>query len=531
MTACIYARYSIDNQSPTSLADQFRVCGEWAARNDIEVSSRHGDEGISGATPVASRPGGRALLADLLSCAFDVLIVEGLDRLSRDIVEQEQIVRRCEHRGIRIVGVADGYDSTMGARKIMRGVRGLINEIYLDDLRHKTHRGLAGQVERGMHAGSVSYGYRSVPADGGHRLEVVADQAAIVREIFARWVDGWSIRRIALDLNARRVPSPRGNSWCPSALYGSPNKGSGVLNNRLYLGEYIWNRSKWVKDPDTGKRHRHDRPQHEWMIDTRPELQIVDVPLWQAAQARIGRTANAGRGRSPRTLFSGLLRCPHCGGPVSKLNGSQYGCSTARDRGPNACSSTDRFDFDAVSARMLSIVQTEVASASALAEVERAAAALMTDAARETKQQARQATARRAELEKEIGRLVDAVAASGGSPALLARLQSAEAALASLPTPSNDLCSPHADHVRAAVLEYKALVLRLRETLESDVDVARELLQQLLGRVEIYREGDEVWVRGANEAPAQGIATGTDGYPKMVAGARNSIWKRPRRLL
>ena len=53
------------------------------------------------------------------------ILVHALDRLSRDQVDQEQVVRRLEHRGIRIVGVADGYDSSSGdSRFMLRSMRG-----------------------------------------------------------------------------------------------------------------------------------------------------------------------------------------------------------------------------------------------------------------------------------------------------------------------------------------------------------------------------------------------------------------------
>jgi len=61
-----------------------------------------------------------------------------------------------------------------------------------------------------------------------------------------------------------------------------------VLNNELYIGRYIWNRSQWVKDPDSHKRVRVERPRNEWHIVERPDLRIVTDELWQAARARIG---------------------------------------------------------------------------------------------------------------------------------------------------------------------------------------------------------------------------------------------------
>ena len=150
MRAVIYARFSTELQSVASIEDQARLCRERATALGLTVVAVHSDCAISGATPVNRRPGASGCVADALAGRFDVLLIESLDRLSRDLVEQETVIRRLEHRGIRIIGVSDGYDSNSGAgRKLLRGVRGLISETYLDDLRAKTHRGLTGQIERG----------------------------------------------------------------------------------------------------------------------------------------------------------------------------------------------------------------------------------------------------------------------------------------------------------------------------------------------------------------------------------------------
>ena len=195
MRTAIYARYSTDKQRESSVADQANVCRLRAKSEGFSISMLHSDEGVSGSMPVAQRPGGARMLADALADRFDALIVEGLDRLSRDQVEQERIVRRLEHRGIVIIGVSDGYDSRMDSRKIMRGVRGLINEIYLDDLRHKTHRGQSGQVDRGFVAGGKSYGYRAIKTEQGSTFEIDDEQAVWVRWIFTQYAEGWSVQR------------------------------------------------------------------------------------------------------------------------------------------------------------------------------------------------------------------------------------------------------------------------------------------------------------------------------------------------
>jgi DNA invertase Pin-like site-specific DNA recombinase len=134
--AALYARYSTDRQRETSIEDQLRLCRQRATDLGLIVVAEFSDEATSGSTRIMDRPGSRALM----SATVDVLIVESLDRLSRDMIDQETTVRRLEHRGIRLIGVSDGYDSESSSRKLQRGVRGIISEVYLDDLRYRIQR-------------------------------------------------------------------------------------------------------------------------------------------------------------------------------------------------------------------------------------------------------------------------------------------------------------------------------------------------------------------------------------------------------
>lgn len=261
MRAALYARYSTDRQRETSIDDQLRAARDRVAREGWEIVAEHRDEGISGSVPVALRAGGKALLADALAGRWQVLVVEGLDRLSREIGEAETITKRLEHRGIRIVGTADGYDSEARGRKVMRIARGLVNELYLDDLREKTHRGLAGQFDRGFHVGGVCYGYRSqASADGrGRELVVEIGQAEVVRRIFTEYAAGAGARAICHQLNHQAVASPRGGTWAVSALVGDRKRGAGLLNNEFGLTRHprCWRSgSLAVRSAGCGSRSR-----------------------------------------------------------------------------------------------------------------------------------------------------------------------------------------------------------------------------------------------------------------------------------
>lgn len=526
MRAALYARYSTDLQRPTSIEDQVRLARARADSANLEVVAVHSDEGVSGSVPIERRPGGRALMADAAAVRFDVLILEALDRFSRNLVDQERVVRRLEFNGVRIIGVVDGYDSATEGREMMRAVRGSFNEQLLRDIAKKTHRGLRGQIARGYHAGGLSYGYRSTVAGVdtkgepiGHRLEVAPIEADVVRWIFARYAEGWSCQRLAADLNTRAVPSPRGGTWAVSALYGSPNKGSGVLNNELYIGRYVWNRSKWMKDPDSGRRRRLDRPREEWIAEERPELRILQDEAWRKVRARLdGKRLEGGargKGARPQTLFGGMLRCGKCGGAVIAVNAEKYGCAARKDRGAVVCAGMYA-PRKAVDARLLSVVREEMLAPGAIAELQALVNQVLAERDRLDAPAAAGSRKRLAELEKEIPRLVDAVAAAGWSQSLGERLQAAEGERARLRTLAARK-APGPGSIDALKLHYKAILMRLGTELNADVPRARAALQELLGEVTLTEEAGKVYA-GLETRPERLLMASGGEYLGMVAG-------------
>jgi site-specific DNA recombinase len=101
----------------------------------------------------------------------------------------------------------------------------------------------------------------------------------------------------------------------------------------------IWNRSQWVKDPDSGKRLRRERPRSEWIVTEVPR--VIDEATWRRVQGRTQERGGcgAGPGGQPKYVLSGLLLCKRCGGRliVTGAKGSHYYCGTHRQGGEHAC--------------------------------------------------------------------------------------------------------------------------------------------------------------------------------------------------
>ena len=251
--AAIYTRFSTDLQNERSIEDQITLCRSYAEKEGLSIVETFDDRARSGGS-VLGRDGLLRLMDGARDHAFDVVVVEALDRLSRDMEDLAGIHKRLSFLGIEIRAVHEGVVNT-----VLVGLRGLVGQLYREDNAHKIRRGLAGRIGQGLNAGGLTYGYAAVPGDKGKRV-IVETEAEIVRRIFREYVDGRTPRDIACDLNKENVPPPRGRAWNASTINGNMQRGTGVLQNELYAGRLVWNKVRMIKDPDTGKRISRPNP-------------------------------------------------------------------------------------------------------------------------------------------------------------------------------------------------------------------------------------------------------------------------------
>src|SRR5262249_20903622 len=139
-------------------------------------------------------------------------------------------------------------------------------------------------------------------------------------------------------------------------------RGTGILNNELYVGRMVWNRLRYVKNPDTGKRVSRLNPPSEWITKTVPELRIISDELWDAAKKRQKATSravveggNIGRARRPQYVFSGLTKCGTCGSGFIMASANRLSCFGARYKG--ICNNNLTIRRDEVEARVLKALQ------------------------------------------------------------------------------------------------------------------------------------------------------------------------------
>lgn len=515
----LYARYSSEGQREASIEDQYRNCETYAMNHEgWTISSRYHDKAISGAT--AKRSGYQQMLEDAQARRFEILLVDDFSRLSRDQVETETTRRRFVHWGIRLIGVSDGIDTAAKGHKMLSSFKGIMNEVFLDDLRDKTRRGMVGQVLKGYHGGGRSYGYRLVPeydpgkkdpygqpARIGTRLEIDPEQARWVRWIFEQYVDGMSPAKIVEALNRQGVPPPgifyrrkssQLPSWCASALFGNVQYGLGLLNNTLYRGELVWGRSRWERNPDTRKKKRFLCQESEWVRHRAEHLRIVDEALWTQVKARqeavhqqngairaaLNLRATTSTGRGPKYLFSGLLTCGQCGHKFIIIDPRHYGCSGWKYRGLSVCSNTIKVSRAVVETILLEAIRQDLFTEEGQALFKHEVARLLTWERRKHKPDHQKATVRVQEVEREIEHILAAIKMGILTPSTKLALEKAEAERTSLLHAANGQ-QKHMDKVATflpnAIGRLKALLHSLSNVTQLQVDKARGILRELLG--------------------------------------------------
>ncbi|OOY02726.1 recombinase family protein [Thioclava sp. F28-4] len=544
LRAAVYARYSSDLQSPASITDQIRLCRRFCEEHGWTVVEVFSDEAMSGASHL--RPQFQQLQQVAMQGRFDILVAESLDRLSRD---QEHIAGL--HKRMRFLGVGIHTKAEGEINEMHIGLGGTMSALFLRQLAQKTHRGLEGRVRQGKSAGGLSFGYRldrNALPDGSLTtgdLVIEPTEAAIVRHIFERFAAGESARAIAFELNERNVPAPRAakgktaGTWSFSTISGNRKRGTGILNNELYIGRRVWNRQRFIKDPSTGKRQARPNPPEQWVIEDVPDLRIIDDDLWGRAkeiQEGVRAAINAddrpnafGAARRPTHLFSGLLKCACCGANYILVNKVKYGCSAARNRG--TCANRALIRREEIEARVLEGLKAHLLHPDLIAEFVAEFQQEMRKEQRSAEHARKTSEQRLAQIDGEIENLVNAIMAGMFHASMKERLDELEAEqralqdrLSTMPTPDPVIIHPAVAEIYRSKVEDLTVALNDSDSRSEATAILRGLIEQIVLHPDPDAPSGHVIELYGELGAILGLGDGTNDKPRLgLGGVSNSL--------
>ena len=387
ITAALYARVSSDGRVArgNTVASQVAALRERAAADGAAVGRDHAyvDEGRSGAT--LARPALERLRDAVAAGEVDRVYVHAPDRLARRYAYQVLLIEEFRRAGVEVVFLNRAIGGSAEDDLLLQ-VQGVIAEyerarILERSRRGRRHAALSGAVSA-MCAAPYGYRYLGRHAAGGTaRVEVVEDEARVVRQVFA-WVgvERVSLREVGRRLQRAGCPTRTGlGRWDATTLCG-------MLRNPTYRGTAMFGRTRAAPPaqarlrPIRGRPHPPRNaagssvavPREEWIAIPVPT--IVDAGVFEAAQAQLDenrRRRREGR-RRPGWLLQGLVVCRRCGYGCHGRPGGRHS-ATGKPRGYAyyRCSGSDRHRFGGQRMCDNTQVRADLLEAAVWSEVER----------------------------------------------------------------------------------------------------------------------------------------------------------------
>jgi site-specific DNA recombinase len=294
-----YLRVSSEEQRDRDTIEiQDKFLDEYCRLYELEVAEIYADDGVSGTVPLYERPAGRRLLADAKAGKFDAVLVYKLDRLGRTLLVIVDAHDRLVEAGISLRSAREPIDTSTAPGRLIFQMLASFAEYDRENIGERTRAGLHRAFRAGKYMGRVPYGYR---ADEDARLEIVPEEAEVVREIFRNVAEGSTLYAEAKRLDDLGVPGAGyrygsrdrvpGRRWTTTTI-------GGIIRQRAYSGTHE-------------VRIGREVIQREVPAIVSPELQE------HACAALRENKRHPRRIGDRRYLLAGLVRCATCG----------YGCS------------------------------------------------------------------------------------------------------------------------------------------------------------------------------------------------------------
>lgn len=205
---------------------------------------------------------------------------------------------------------------------------------YLEYTKEILFRGRVAAVKRGCYLGNTPpYGYRKIKIGRDHTLEIVEDEAEVVRLVFDLYTkEQLTPFRIAQRLNSMGVPAPRCEAWKKDTIRW-------MVRNRHYIGKVVWNKVKDTQVLENGEVvvKRLSQLEEDVIVAEGKQPAIIDMDTWNAAQALVARNPRVKHTWPLKNPYSTILVCGRCGGamvihPYKKAE-DRYECRAARSAG------------------------------------------------------------------------------------------------------------------------------------------------------------------------------------------------------
>lgn len=325
-TAALYCRLSRDDNMDTesnSISNQKKILQKAAKEKGYTDTLFFVDDGITGTT--MKRKDFQKMLAAIEAGYISAVFVKDLSRLGRNYIEVGKLTEEFfPQHDVRLVAVADGVDSDEGENEFTP-FRNIMNEWYAKDISKKRRIVNKMKGNSGIPLSPPPYGYIKNP-DDPRFWGIDPEAAAVVRRIYQMALDGYGLAETAAALEQDGVLNPtyywraKGTNRGGSKSTVEPTKwGHTTIKKILTLQEYCGDVINFKSYSKSYKmKRRIENPEENRAIFLNIHEAVIDRATWEKVQSmKKGTRRKRPTVTQEPSVFSGLLKCPECGGNLN----------------------------------------------------------------------------------------------------------------------------------------------------------------------------------------------------------------------
>lgn len=335
--AAIYTRISRDPEGQRlGVERQDEDCRRLAARLNLDIVAAFTDNDISASTlSRKARPAFNEMMQGARRGDFGVIVAYSNSRLTRRLLELNDLIELHRAHGTRIVTVVSGEDNLSTADgRMIANIKASVDQAEAERLSERSRR---AHVQRAQN-GRTNKGVRAFGWDAD-KLHVDPVEAALIRQAARDIIDGVPLRAIARDWTDRGIVTTYGGAWNHTTLRRAMQRPRlvGVVTHH---GEVLLD---GAGEPVRG----------EWEP-------LLDQDTYDRVQAALARgVRGGGRPGARRYLLTGILRCGTCGARMSGMKTPKAFAYTCQ---PEPMTHTNTIAGPATDALLLELARRRLAS-------------------------------------------------------------------------------------------------------------------------------------------------------------------------
>ena len=341
---CAYCRVStLSEEQQLSFTSQRLYFEQYCIDKGYELYKIYADEGISG-TSTKHREGLLELLSECgvtidsnglfkvtkANPPFNLILISNTSRLGRNLEDVRAIVRCLRQNNVYIHFLDSGINTEDTSSDFMLNLLQLFDEQFSNDLSSKVKNGFikSAVTTNKIHTNSRLYGYRME----GDKLVAIPNEASIIKLIFDLYEQGYGLRRISNELEARGITNREGKRFCKNSLLK-------IITQSKYCG--INNRLRYKKSNISSTLAVNREGAEQYYKHSNDIEVIISEEQFNKCQeilaSKQGDRKGVNRGN---TIYSQKIKCSICGASyTSNVDKGRrfYNCSNKAKYGLSAC--------------------------------------------------------------------------------------------------------------------------------------------------------------------------------------------------